>query len=146
MANRDNSYEVGYAKPPRQTRFVKGQSGNPKGRPKGSKNLATMLARACRERVRVTGNNGARSITKLETSLVQLSNQAASGDLRAIREFLYWIRFSEESEQSSVATPISHERDHAVIASILERIRQCEPPASVDGTSSDAECPPPQGE
>lgn len=31
-------YEVGYAKPPRRTRFQPGQSGNPRGRPKGAKN------------------------------------------------------------------------------------------------------------
>jgi len=35
MANRDDSYDVGYAKPPRQTRFVKGQSGNSQRKAKG---------------------------------------------------------------------------------------------------------------
>ncbi|MCQ0970159.1 DUF5681 domain-containing protein [Paracoccus sp. TK19116] len=35
---RETGYEVGYAKPPEATRFRKGQSGNPRGRPKGSKN------------------------------------------------------------------------------------------------------------
>jgi hypothetical protein len=34
---RDGEYEVGFGKPPEQTRFKKGRSGNPKGRPKGSK-------------------------------------------------------------------------------------------------------------
>jgi hypothetical protein len=37
------SYEVGYGKPPEATRFVKGKSGNPKGRPRGSKNKMPAL-------------------------------------------------------------------------------------------------------
>ena len=39
----DRSYEVGYGKPPATTRFVKGKSGNPRGRPKGSKNRMLAL-------------------------------------------------------------------------------------------------------
>ena len=44
-------YDVGYGKPPRHTRFKKGQSGNPRGRPSGSKNLATVLSEALNELV-----------------------------------------------------------------------------------------------
>ena len=39
----ERSYEVGYGKPPAVTRFVKGKSGNPKGRPKGSSNQMPAL-------------------------------------------------------------------------------------------------------
>jgi len=37
-------YEVGYGQPPHHTRFKKGQSGNPRGRPCGSNNLKTLLS------------------------------------------------------------------------------------------------------
>ena len=55
----DHDEDVGYGKPTKKTRFKKGQSGNPKGRPKGAKNLASIVAQVCRERVRVKGENGA---------------------------------------------------------------------------------------
>jgi|SRR5580658_2525257 hypothetical protein len=87
-ATRIGHSDVGYGKPPRNTQFQKGISGNPKGRPKGSKSVAAVLSRVGRQRVKVTVNGRVRHLTKLEASATQLSNKAASGDLKAIREFL----------------------------------------------------------
>lgn len=39
----DGDYEVGYGRPPEQHRFKRGQSGNPRGRPKGARGFKTML-------------------------------------------------------------------------------------------------------
>lgn len=39
-----SGYDVGYGKPPVATRFVRGKSGNPKGRPKGSSNKPKLPA------------------------------------------------------------------------------------------------------
>ena len=39
-------YVVGYGKPPLHTRFQKGRSGNPNGRPRGKKNMSTLLSAA----------------------------------------------------------------------------------------------------
>ena len=141
MADHDDPYEVGYSKPPRQRRFTKGQSGNPKGRPKGSQNLASIVAKAGRERVKVTGSNGPRSITKVEAAFIQLANQAASGDLRAIREFTYLLKSLEDSGQSYLTLPVPHERDRTVMANIVNRIQQSQDPASDDGASPEAESP-----
>ena len=62
----ERDYEVGYGKPPRHTRFVKGQSGNPRGRPPGAKNMKTLLTKALNELVVVTDNGGRRMVTKRE--------------------------------------------------------------------------------
>src|SRR4051794_26939196 len=76
--------QVGYGKPPRHSRFKKGQSGNPRGRP----SLARVAYRILNEKIRVRENGERRTITKLEAMLKQLANKGVSGDLRAIREVL----------------------------------------------------------
>ena len=86
--NGDGNYEVGYGKPPQRTRFKKGQSGNPKGRPRGSRNATTILNEALQERVVVTTNGRQRSATKLEVIFTQLVNKAAQGDHRATQLLL----------------------------------------------------------
>ena len=75
-------YEVGYGKPPRHTQFKKGQSGNPRGRPSGAKNLSTLLSEALNELVIVAENGRRRRITKRKAIIMQLVNQAAKGDWR----------------------------------------------------------------
>ncbi|MFZ1119861.1 MAG: DUF5681 domain-containing protein [Candidatus Binataceae bacterium] len=81
----EQQYTVGKGKPPEHTRFQKGQSGNPAGRRRGSKNVATLLEQVLNERVVVTETGKRKRITKLEAMIKQLANKAASGDHRAIK-------------------------------------------------------------
>jgi Family of unknown function (DUF5681) len=96
--NRNLGYEIGYRKPPRHTRFQKGRSGNPKGRPRGSKNLATLLDEALGERVVINERGRKRTATKREVFLKQMVNQAAQGDLRAIRLLLHHLEKRPQKE------------------------------------------------
>ena len=88
MSQRRPGYEVGYAKPPQYTRFRRGQSGNPKGRPKGLQSFARLARQAFNEKIAIKENGERRIITKLQAALKQLANKAASGDATAIREVL----------------------------------------------------------
>jgi hypothetical protein len=76
-------YEVGYRRPPEGTRFKKGQSGNPKGRPRKVENLATVLHQVLAERVRVREGDAVRTVSKWEAMIQTLSNKAMKGDTRA---------------------------------------------------------------
>jgi hypothetical protein len=84
----EDDYEVGYGRPPCHTRFVKGQSGNPRGRPPGAKNLSTLLSEALNETVIVTENGGRRKVTKRQAIVTQLVNRSATADFRAIKILL----------------------------------------------------------
>lgn len=119
-------HEVGFGKPPRSNQFRKGVSGNPKGRPKGSKNISSILAQMGRKQVKVTINGKVRHISLLEAVIRQLGNQAANGDLKAIRELLDAHRIFAEPEPSTGGSESFHERDTSVMKNLLNRIRSSE--------------------
>jgi hypothetical protein len=114
---------VGYRKPPEATRFKKGNSGNPKGRPKGSLNVATVFIKTLREKVVINENGQRKTVTKLEAALKQMVNKAASGDIRALRELLELARDAEARQNTpGVQNPVIEELDQEVIDGIIQRL------------------------
>jgi Family of unknown function (DUF5681) len=109
--------------PPRHTRFRKGQSGNPKGRVKNSKNLATVLMATVHEAVTVTESGRRRSITKLEAMSKQLVNKAASGDPRATQLLMQMIQMFEGRTDQPTQEGVIEEADELVIEQLLVRLR-----------------------
>jgi hypothetical protein len=83
-------YPVGYARPPKHTRWEKGQSGNPKGRPK---KVPIDLLDVVNAPVSVTIGGKQRKISGFEASFRKLAQKALKGDLRAMIKF---IRYCEE--------------------------------------------------
>jgi hypothetical protein len=115
--------KLGYCNPPEHSRFKKGQSGNRLGRPKGSRNIATVLERTLRERVVVTENGRRKTVTKLEAAIKQATNKAASGDLKALQLLAALVRSGEE-RGIQAATPdcVIEEADEKIVQGILERL------------------------
>jgi hypothetical protein len=122
MSDRSAPYKIGYGKPPKSGQFLKGKSGNPKGRPKGSKNLATVVLKESRERVRINGPRGVRTLTKLEAAVKQLGNKSAQGDPRATDQFLSLVKHSEENISASSGPLPINELDRPVIEGLLQRM------------------------
>jgi hypothetical protein len=117
----DPNYKVGYARPPISTRFKKGQSGNPKGRPKGSLNLDSALERELNQRITVKEHGQTRTITKFEACIKQLVNKAASGDPKAIQFLINLLNLTSGSTGSDQALALSTDADQAVMATLLQR-------------------------
>ena len=84
----EDDFEVGYGHPPKQHQFKPGESGNPKGRPKHSHNLKTLIQRELKRVVPV--KEGSRIVQKTmgEVIVRQLVNGAAKGDDRKIKTVL----------------------------------------------------------
>jgi hypothetical protein len=82
------TYEVGYGKPPTATRFQKGRSGNPSGRPKKnpqSLDPGVVLQSIDSETIVVVDNGKRKRMTKAEISFRQQFTKAIKGDLGAAR-------------------------------------------------------------
>jgi hypothetical protein len=121
-------YEVGYGKPPLHTRFKKGQSGNPRGRPKGSKNLPTLLSEALNEPVVVAENGRRRKITMRQAIIKQLVKRSASADLRAMKILLDMVRDLEgQTEPASLETAEFSEADEKVLDQLRSRFSKGKP-------------------
>ena len=97
-------YEVGYRRPPQRTRFQRGSSGNPKGRPRASKNLSAVFETALNERVSVNDNGKRKKITMFEAIARQAVRKAAGGDQRALRLVIdMWFRLHPDGKQEPSA-------------------------------------------
>ncbi len=113
---------VGYRNPPKTTRFKKGVSGNPNGRPKGSLNVATVFTKTLRERVVINEHGQRKTVTKLEAALKQLVNKAASGDLRALAQLVVLAQDAEAKQNMPGAQePVISDLDQEVMDGILKR-------------------------
>jgi len=109
-------YQVGYGKPPLHSRFKKGQSGNPRGRPLFPKSLVADLLDAMNQRVVVAENGRRRRMTKRQAMIAQLVNKSATADLRATKMLLDMLRDLER--QAEAASP-----DQPAHTDVIEQLK-----------------------
>ena len=124
---------IGYGKPPRRHQFRKGRSGNPRGRPKGSKNLSTLLLKSVNERVTVMDEGRPKRISKLEVMHKRLANKGATGDLKALQMILQRLEQLETPSAGNESSAFD-EADQQVIQELQQRFRRLAEPKPNDRT------------
>ncbi len=122
MSNKnDDGYEVGYGRPPKHTRFAKGRSGNPKGRPRGSNNFETDVRNTLNMPVPVTENGRRRKISTQKANLLLFREKALKGDAKAMAELLNLAKmFNSEDLLEDIGAPLSVE-DQAILDAFLKK-------------------------
>ena len=109
-------YEVGRGKPPKQHRFKPGQSGNPGGRKKGSRNLRTVLEDTAHMEIEISEGGRTRRVSLIEGLALKLAQAGLGGNVRAIDLFLE--HYSRTVDQKDNAIEETSEEDNA----LLERL------------------------
>lgn len=138
MSGKDDDYDVGYGRPPTHTRFRKGQSGNPGGRPKGSVTLKAALAREAAREVQFTEDGRRTKATKMEITAKAIFQRAMNGDVNAGR-FLS-AELAGDPENTSISGPgynltkadIAAMESHTDWLSIVEDAKRCASPGKPD--------------
>ena len=116
--------ESGYKNPPKHSRFQKGRSGNPAGRPKGSKNTLKLLDAVLEQEIKIQQEGKTISITKKQAMLMQLVNAAVRGEIKAIAAlFPYMMQLDMKEEQSLETSKLSL-KDEEILQQFLEENKQ----------------------
>jgi hypothetical protein len=135
-------YDVGYGKPPVHSRFKPGQSGNPAGRRKGTRNLATDVRAMLELSVLLKEGGGTRKISTQEAALMKVREKALQGDIRALeRVFDLASRFNNDGAQTETSQPLAA-NEHAILAAYVARMSAA-PAKKPPGTAPDKAAPKP---
>lgn len=128
MNKEKKDYVVGFKKPPTSGQFKKGVSGNPKGRPKGSRNFSTIFNSELDSMVSISEHGRPKKARKKEVIVKQVVNKAAGGDLKAIAMLLNESRYAEQqAAQKEVIAPSFSAADKQVLHHFAQRIRSSTP-------------------
>jgi hypothetical protein len=112
--------KLGYKRPPLQTRFRPGVSGNPLGRQKGVRNFAADVKRTLEIPVTLSENGKSKRVSTQEALILRLREKALKGDARALETLLSLAKthnedFVGQSQDRSLAV-----EDQTILDAYLE--------------------------
>jgi len=119
----DSNESGGYGKPPKESQFKPGQSGNPKGRPKDSKSLKTIVQKELAGKLEIKVQGTKKKVTKLEAAVMKLVNDALTGNVKSLSELLKLAAtYAPTDDTSGAETLPPSEEDQALLQAFVKRM------------------------
>jgi len=120
----DRAYAVGYGRPPIESRFQPGASGNPRGRRKGRKNLKTLIRKALTASISIQEGTKTRRVSKIEGVVLRQLQSALKGDDRsamAVIKMAMQMGLLEEPASNAVEDTALSGADERILEELLGR-------------------------
>ena len=130
---------VGYGRPPVAKQFKPGQSGNPRGRRKGVKNVATIFNNALYRPIKIRIAGRARTLPKIEAIVEVMMSKALAGDIAAVSKILELAHKLGGFEFLANSASFSANREASALEALkrlldLEEAAPSDAPESSNGT------------
>ncbi|MBB5716612.1 DUF5681 domain-containing protein [Sphingomonas aerophila] len=108
-------------RPPREYRFKPGTSGNPRGRPRGSRNFATLIQRELDRTITATVSGRQTKVAKREAIIMRLVEKALKGDHKSIEAIL---KYGDEGSSEIKLPPMDTDpaRESEILDAYLRRL------------------------
>lgn len=115
------AYEIGYRRPPASGKFKKGSSGNPRGRPKGSRNFLTLLEKELDQTVVVNENGKKKKLTRLQAMVKRMVNGALQGDQKSLLTLIEILRRTGRFESADTEDLLPENYESILDAYVQQR-------------------------
>jgi hypothetical protein len=115
------AYQIGYRRPPVSSQFKKGQSGNPQGRPRGTRNFVTLLKQELSKSIVVNENGKKKTITRLQAMVKRIVAGALQGDQKALLTLVEILRRTGQFEEPDVSALLPDDYEAILEAYVARR-------------------------
>ena len=119
----DPGSKTGFCRPPVHTRFKSGVSGNPAGRPKGTRNLSNDVKRTLQTLVKLKDQGQPRRVSTQEAALMRLREKALKGDPRSLDRLLEYARMYNNDVETASSDKSLTAEDQAILDAYATEIR-----------------------
>ena len=115
------AYEIGYRRPPTSSQFKKGQSGNKKGRPKGSKNFLTLLEHELSQTITVNENGKKKTISRMQAMVKRMVADALQGNLKSLMALVEILKRTGKFEENDSANQLPADYEEILNSFVQQR-------------------------